>query len=161
MDFLSPNLTITRWIITPIKPPKVEWNYPAQEKVIQATGSRQGILALVGTSFGPGWINHSWSNCSDIRLDRSMPHGGSFWPSHLESLSAKSLLWPAMCDVSTSMPVEEIKMLSFSVKSARGIVVVKRLLAMLSAADLSESVGILIGMRKPGWKRVATKTRAI
>ena len=59
------------------------------------------------------------------------------------------------------MPVEEIRMLSFSVKSARGMVVVKRLLDMLSAAELSDKVGILIGIRNPGWKRVATKTKAI
>ena len=48
------------------------------------------------------------------------------------------------------MPVDEMRMLSFSVKSASGIVVVNRELDTLSAAELSDNVGILIGIRNPG-----------
>ena len=48
------------------------------------------------------------------------------------------------------MPVEEIRMLSFSVNRANGMVVVKSVLETLSAAELSDNVGILIGMRNPG-----------
>ena len=71
-------------------------------------------------------------------------------PSHRESLSARSLCSPAIWEVSTSMPVEDMSMLNFSVKSAKGIVVVKREFETLSAAELSDRVGIRMGIRKPG-----------
>ena len=106
-------------------------------------------------------MNQSVDRLKETRSDMCMSQGGMPWPSHRESLSARSLLWPAMCDASTSMPVEEIRMLSFSVNRANGMVVVKSVLETLSAAELSDKVGSLIGMRNPGWNLVATKISAI
>ena len=108
------------------------------------------MVAVGGHSLGPECRSQSCFNEIGTRSVGSIPHGGSPWPFHLESLSARSLLWPAMWDVSTSMPVEETRILNFSEKRAKGIVVVKRLLEMLSAAELSDNVGILMGIRKPG-----------
>ena len=71
-------------------------------------------------------------------------------PSQRESLSAKSLCSPAIWEVSTSMPVDDMSILNLSVKSANGIVVVKREFDTLSAAELSDKVGIRIGIRKAG-----------
>ena len=65
-------------------------------------------------------------------------------------MSAKSFCSPAIWEVSTSMPVGAMSMLNLSVKNVNGIVVVKREMDTLSAAELSGRVGIRIGIRKPG-----------
>ena len=158
--FYSPKQTITRWIVTHHWSPIQEWNYPAREKVGYGDGSFHGIQVLVGKSLGPGFKNQS---CWRLRWTlswKSMRHG-SFIPSHREALSAKSLLCPAMWDVSTSIPVDEIIILNFSVKSASGMVVVNRKLETLSVDELSDNVRISMGMRKRGWNLVVTKISAI
>ena len=59
------------------------------------------------------------------------------------------------------MPVDEMRILNFSVNKANGMVVVKRELETLSAAELSDNVGIRMGIRKPGWNLVVVKMSAI
>ena len=71
-------------------------------------------------------------------------------PSHLLNASAKSLSCPGMWVTSTSMHEMEINRLSFSKKSAIGIVVENNLLEAASAVVLSDNVGILMGSLDPG-----------
>ena len=59
------------------------------------------------------------------------------------------------------MPVDEMRILNFSVNKANGMVVVKRELETLSVAELSDNVGIRMGIRKPGWNLVVVKISAI
>ena len=161
MDLITPIKAITRWIITPIWPPKLSEIIQRRKSMLHGFGRCQGIQAVGGNNCGPGLIDHICGNVNWTRSWEIMWQGGSWVLSHRESLSAWSLRSPAMWDVSTSMPVDEMRMLSFSVKSASGIVVVNRELDTLSAAELSDNVGILIGIRNPGWNRVVMNMRAI
>ena len=88
--------------------------------------------------------------------------GGSPSPSHLlRSASAKSLSWPGMCDTSTSMLELEIRRLSFSKRSAIGMVVENSLLDAASAVVLPDNVGMRMGILEPGKNWMAIYTKAI
>ena len=96
-----------------IQQPEIETGY--------LLGSIQGIQAPEGTNCGPVWI---FQRSASERINLSVGiinAGGSSFPGHLESLSAMLLLWPAIWDVSTSIPVVEINKLSFLTNKAKGM----------------------------------------
>ena len=124
-------------------------------------GRFQGNWVFIGNTFG--W----WSRFQSCwRVSGNLSWCKKWWggdPSPFQRLkaSANTLSWPGMWVTSTSRLELEISKLSFSKNKAMGMLVENNLLATASAVELSDYVGIRMGILAPGKNRLAIYTSAI